>query len=156
MPAARYLLLAHLVGVVLFYGNLVAAWLLYARAWRTDSPAVVAQLFAVVNLGDRWLTPFSTVLIVGTGVASARELGLPLFGTRWLLWSIVALAGSGLVFALRLLPLQRRLARMDTSPSDPAAAAVARREWARWALAATALAAIPLGLMVLKPGPALP
>jgi hypothetical protein len=155
----RLVALGHAVGVLLFYGNLLTAWLLYFQSRRGAPPQVQAQLFGLMNRSDRWLTPVSVVLIVGTGVTSAFLLHLPLLSTPWILWSIVAFTGSGLIFVGRLIGLQRALevaavhgAATGAWAPDEFRAATSR--WAAWAAAGTALALVPLVLMVLRAGSA--
>lgn len=153
----RLLLLGHLLGAVLFYGNLILAWALYLRGRRVREPAVLAHLYALMNLADRWLTPVSVVLLLGTGLAAARLLALPLVGTPWIIWSLVAFGASGLVFLGRLLGLQRSLEHAAAAgaagqPFDPAAFRALTRRWAVWAALGCSLAAVPLVLMVLRVG----
>ena len=152
----RLLLLAHLAGTILFYGNMVAAWLGYLQSRDSSDPRVHRLVFRGIDSGDRWLTPVSVVVLVASGIASARVLGLPLIGTRWIAWSIGAFALSGAVFALRLVGLQRALVVAATRGEageawDLDAFRVARSRWARWALLGTGLGCVPLALMVLRP-----
>lgn len=114
--ASRIAAFVHLSGVVVFLGNFVAAWLVYARARRTREAAALASLFGLVNAGDRWLTPISVIAIVGSGVYAARLRELSVTGTGWIIWSLIALGLSGIVFVARLRGLQLRLesaARQD-------------------------------------------
>lgn len=153
----RLLLLGHLLGVVLFYGNLLMAWALYVESRRVSHATLHAQLFRVMNRVDRWLTPVSVGLILTTGLISARALRLPLLSTAWIFWSLIAFGASGLVFVARLVRIQRDLERAALrgaagEPWAPDAFRAATGRWAAWAGMGTALALIPLVLMVLRVG----
>lgn len=150
-------ILLHVLGTVVFLGTFVAAWLAYALARRARQADAVAQLFALVDAGDRWLTPIALTVLLASGFAAAAMSGLSVLGTGWIIWSLIALGVSGVVFAGRLLGLQRRLAGLTSAPDPPAAALgdEARGRllaaWARWAAIGTAAVLTALALMVLKP-----
>ena len=144
--------LIHLAGVVLFLGNFVAAWLVYARARRTRDAAALAGLFGLVNAGDRWLMPVSVIAIVAGGAWAARLQGLSITGTGWIIWSFVALGVSGVVFLARLHGLQLRLESAATRGGlAPADYGEMLASWAWWTVAGTAPVLLAFGLMVLRP-----
>lgn len=153
----RGLLLLHLLGVVAFFANAVAALFWQRRASRSGDPVVIAHTFRTLDAGDRWLTPVAVALIVASGIGLARILRLPLLGTGWILGSIAAFSLSGIVFATRVLPLQRRLAIWTTE----CAAADARfdreryareaRRWSLWADLSLGLGLAAFVFMVVRP-----
>jgi len=146
----RLLALLHVACVIVFVGNFVAAWLVWARARAIREPAVLRQLWGLVHLGDRWLTPVPVIGIMASGILMARMRELSVTGTGWILWSLVALAVSGIVFVARLAGLQRELA----TERDPFDAVASRRRlvsWGWWAAAGTAAVGVAIVLMVLQP-----
>lgn len=152
----RGLLFIHLLAVVAFFSNLIAAYFWKARADRTREPAVVAHTFRTLNAGDLWITPVSTVAIVASGIGAALVTGLPMLGTGWVLWSIVSFSASGLVFGVWVIPRQLRLARWATASVAAGSFDWQRYErdargWARWAHLSLWLALVAMLLMVLKP-----
>lgn len=153
----RLLVLIHLAGVVAFFSNAVAALFWKARATRTREVAIVAHTFRTLAAADRWITPAAIAAIAGGGVGAAVVVGLPILRTGWIFWSIVAFLGSGIVFATRVLPLQRRLADWATISADPGTFdwdryyAEARR-WSHWTHLSLFMALVAMTLMVLKPG----
>lgn len=154
---APFLSLVHVVGVVVFFANAVAALFWQRRAAGSRSPEVVAYAFRTLNAGDRWLTPLSVVAITASGVGLAVLHGLPILRIGWIFWSLAAFAGSGAVFVAAVLPRQIRLARWtgesarQGEPFDWGRYAVEARSWARWADLSLGLAFVALVLMVFKP-----
>ncbi len=149
-------LLLHIAGVLLFFSNAVAALFWRVRAERSGDPRLLAFAYRCLMQGDAWLTPASVVAIVVSGIALARFLRLPILGTPWVLWSLIAFAGSGLLFALRVLPLQSRLAQEAEQAVVSGSFDVARHRllaarWAFWAHLSLLAAALAVVLMVLKP-----
>lgn len=150
----RLLVAGHLLGSILFYANLLAAWGLYLQARRQRDAGLVASVFRVIDAGDRWAVPASLGLVIPTGLGLASQLRIPL-GSGWILWSVIALAASGLLFVIRVAPLQRRLARASDAEGatdlEPDVQDRQAARWARWAGASTILAFVPLVLMLFRP-----
>ena len=146
----------HICGVIVFFANFVAAFFWRSRAERTDDPRVLAYTYDTLNAGDLWLTPASVMAIVASGVGAALQAGLPILGTPWVLWSIVGFSVSGLVFGVRVLPLQRALAAQAKEGVRSGRFDVERhrrmgRAWALWAHVSFLAAAASVPLMVFKP-----
>ncbi len=146
----------HVCGVIVFFANFVAAFFWRSRAERTDDPRVLAYAYGTLNAGDLWLTPASVVAIVASGVGAALQAGIPILGTPWVLWSIVGFSVSGLVFGVRVLPLQRKLAAhaeeaVRSGRFDLKGHRRMARAWALWAHVSFLAAAASVPLMVFKP-----
>jgi uncharacterized membrane protein len=119
-----YLLLKtlHVLSVVMFLGNIVTGLFWKAHADATGDPRLQAHTLRGVTRSDAWFTMPSVVAIIATGVALALEAGLPLLGTQWILLSLIAFGGSGLLFGLFIAPLQRSAAwrtRRRPRPTAP-------------------------------------
>ena len=106
----RWMVALHLVAVVAFFSNAIAAFFWQRRASRSREPQAIAFAFATLNAGDLWITPVASLTIVVTGVIAAAAAGLPLLGTGWIVGSIAAFSASGVVFLAWVLPMQRSLA----------------------------------------------
>ena len=101
----------HILGVVLFVGNIVVTGWWKAQADRTRHPAINAFAQRQVTLTD-WLFTFGGVLLaVAAGYADAQSRGLPL-DTPWLLWGQALFIASGLLWIGILVPVQSRQARL--------------------------------------------
>ena len=82
--------------------------------------------------------------------------GFPLLRTGWILWTLVLFGISGIVFGVRLTPLQRRMrdfarAAAASGTFDRAAYERLSKQWDFWGAVATLAPLGGLALMVLKP-----
>jgi len=148
--------LFHIASVVAFLGNITTGLFWHAHAARTRDPKILAHTMDGIIRSDRYFTNPGAVGILVFGLASAIHQGFPILRTGWIFWAIVLFAISGILFATRVVPLQRQLRALASAGAESgsfdfgAYHALARR-WETWG--AVALFA-PLGafcLMVLKP-----
>lgn len=144
----------HLLGVVLFVGNIVVTGWWKTQADRTRHPAIVAFVQRQVTLTD-WIFTFgsSTLAVVGA-YANVYLHDLPL-DAPWLLWGQALFFASGLPWVAILIPLQIRLARLTRGfagggpiPDDYWRL---NRLWLWVGILATVLPAANLYFMVFKP-----
>lgn len=145
----------HLLGAILFLGNIVVTAVWKVKADRTKSPAVVAFAQQLVTTTDVAFTAPGIVLIVVAGQVLAEDLGGVFGGPAWLRigWSLFV--ASGVVWLVALVPIQvaqHRLARRFATE-----ALIPERYWrlsALWAVfgaVATVLPLVTLYFMVFKP-----
>ncbi len=147
--------LVHDAAVVVFLGNIVTGLFWAAHACRTRDLRVVAAVFDGLTRSDSRIALPCVPVILVSGVALAGRAHLPLLGTGWILWASVSFALSGVLFALRVGPLQKSIAALARRGGNDdgiwhAVSGVYRR-WMAHAVLSIATATIPLGLMVLKP-----
>jgi len=149
LPHAWHRLL-HIVGAVLFLGNIVvsAFWSLFAL--RSGDPVRIRFAMAVVNWSDAAFTAPGVLLLMGNGLVLSGPWGGPT-GASWIGWGLAILAGVAVVWIASVVPDQHRLLRMAGAEGGlpPGFSRVARR----WTLVGGASALLPflaLGLMVLK------
>ena len=145
--------LVHLFAVVIFLGNIITGLFWKAHGDRSRDPRIMANTMDGIIRADRWFTIPGVVVITVAGVAAAMRAGLPLLHTGWILWSIVAFALSGIAFAWRVAPLQKRLLAMarDEATFDWAAYRAMSLRWELWGLFATVMPGVAVVLMVMKP-----
>ena len=148
--------LVHVLGVVLFVGNITTGILWKVQADRTRNPALIAHVCAGLTRSDRFFTMPGVLLIVIAGIVAAITGHLPILGTGWIFWSIVLLTISGLAFMLRVAPLQRRMHALSTAGAqdgqlDWPAYEAATRSWNVWGIIALFAPLVAVALMVLKP-----
>ena len=146
--------LLHLLGVILFLGNiLVTAWWKLA-ADRTRNPVVIAHAQRQVIVTDGLFTSLGAALIGGTGLAMVNQIGWDILDAHWLRWGIGLFIASGVVWIAVLVPTQiaqMRLARGFATGSDiPDAYWKLARRWALFGAVATALPFLNLYWMVFK------
>lgn len=103
---------------------------------------------------DRWITLPSVVLILLSGIALAVRARLPVLGTGWLLWASVAFSVSGILFGVRVGPLQKRIrdfAAVASGADDWPRFTRFYRQWKVFGVLSVGAAAVAFLLMVLKP-----
>jgi len=151
-----WLKVLHVVGVVIFLGNIITGLFWHAHAARTRDPRLLAHAMDGIIRADRLFTVPGVLLIIGSGLWAAMLAGYPLLGTRWIAWALALFAASGLAFGLRVAPLQvklRALARAAEGPDDldwPRYRRLARA-WELWGALALLTPLAALVIMVLKP-----
>jgi uncharacterized membrane protein len=151
-----WLKLLHIVAVVMFLGNITTGIFWHKHAERTRNPRLIAHAVEGVIRSDRLFTVPGVVIILATGIFAAIKGGFPILGTSWILWTLVLFGVSGLVFMVRLAPLQRKLlafaqAGAASGSFDYEAYRRLAAQWDLWGAVATLTPLIGLGLMVLKP-----
>ena len=151
-----WLKLLHVAAVVAFLGNITTGLFWHAHAARTRDPRLLAHAMDGIIRSDRLFTIPGVVAIIVTGVSAAIIGGYPILGTPWILWSLILFGVSGLVFVLRVAPLQVQLkalsqAGVDPGPFDQERYQRLARAWELWGAAALLMPVAALVLMVLKP-----
>ena len=143
----------HILGVILLLGNVTASavWKVFAN--RTRNPVIVAFAQRLVTYTDWSLTLGGVLLIAigGYGMVIAAEMNL---WVGWLLWGQGLFVASGLVWLLKLVPLQIAQSRYILRFSD--AGEVDQeywtlcRDWIFWGAVATVPLVIAVYMMVVK------
>lgn len=150
-----WLKLLHVLGVVMFVGNIVTGVFWHKHALRTRDPRLLAHAMDGVRRSDRLFTMPGVLLILVTGVWAAVQGGFPILRTGWIAWTLVLFGISGLVFGLRIAPLQKRLHALAAAGTDGgfdlAAYERLSRQWDLWGTVATLTPLAGVALMVLKP-----
>ncbi|GMV07277.1 MAG: hypothetical protein AMXMBFR53_35520 [Gemmatimonadota bacterium] len=147
----RAAVLVHLLGVLLFFGNLSVAFALMLGARRQSDPSVIGHSYRLLHRVDLWLTPVSVALIFAGGVAAARVAGITLL-QPWVTRPLLLFGLSGAAFLLLVLPAQRKLVREGATllaGPNPEAYHRLRRRWLVSASVSTAMALLAVALMVL-------
>ena len=148
-------LLLHILGVVLFLGNIIVTAVWKVLADRTKSPAVVAYAQRLVTRTDIAFTATGVILILVSGQVLAEDLGGVFGGPTWLTigWSLFV--ASGVIWATALIPIevmQARLARQfATEAKIPERYWRLSMLWSVFGAVATILPLANLYFMVVKP-----
>lgn len=151
-----WLKLLHVAAVVLFLGNIYTGLFWKAIADRTRDARIIAHTLDGIIRSDRWFTIPGVIIIVlgGLGAGSAGHISVLRVG--WIVWSIVLFSVSGIVFAWRLVPLQRQLRDLARGAEREGTLDWARYRrlslaWEVWGAFALATPVAAMVLMVLKP-----
>lgn len=143
----------HVTGVVMLMGNITvtAIWKFFAD--RDGRPEVLAFAQKLVTYTDWSMTVWGVVLTMAGGYFMALSAGFAL-GEGWLLWSQILFVVAGLIWLLRIVPIQVKQARLarDFGKDDVGEAyRLLSRQWLRWGLVSTVPLVAATWLMVVKP-----
>ncbi len=145
----------HLLGVVLFLGNIIITAWWKVMADRTRQPEIIAFAQRQVTLTDYVFTATGAGLIIGTGMWQAMLQGLDIHGTYWLNWGYWLFMVSGLIWVAVLVPLQWKQAKMAKAFGKdqviPERYWQLNRLWMGFGTLATILPLLNIYWMVFKP-----
>jgi uncharacterized membrane protein len=106
----------HVVSVVLFLGNIITGVFWKVHADLSGDLRVREQAILGLIRSDRIFTVPGVLLITATGVALALMANFPLLRTFWIAGSLVLFGISGLAFAFKVGPLQKKLTSLTSAP----------------------------------------
>jgi uncharacterized membrane protein len=154
MDTYAVLKVAHVLGVVLFVGNIIVTAVWKGMADRTGRPEVVGFAQRLVTLTDWVFTLPGVLLVLFAGLGMAHVGGLSTIETPWIWHGLILFSVSGLVWGGVLIPLQivqARAARaFEHGGVIPERYWRLNRQWFIWGIAATVLPVINIAIMVLK------
>jgi uncharacterized membrane protein len=120
--------LLHIVAVIAFVGNIITGIFWHAHAARTRDPKLLAYTMGGIIRSDRLFTIPGVIGIIATGIAAAIYGNFPILRTGWILWTLILFIVSGLIFMIRVAPLQRQLrALAEAAFNEPLRALVGYR-----------------------------
>jgi uncharacterized membrane protein len=145
---------AHVLGVVLFVGNIIVTAVWKGMADRTGRPEVVGFAQRLVTLTDWVFTLPGVLIVLFAGLAMAQLGGLSTTDAPWIRHGLLLFTASGLVWAFVLIPLQivqAKAARaFENGGEIPERYWRLNRQWFIWGIAATVLPVLNIAIMVLK------
>jgi uncharacterized membrane protein len=153
----HYLLLKmlHILGVVMFLGNVIITGWWKAMADRTRQPAIIAFAQRQVTVTDWIFTAGGVALILVTGIGNATLSGIDYMNVRWTAWGYWLFMLSGVIWGAVLIPLQIAQARMAAKFADGSAIPPRywqlNRLWFVFGILATLIPLANLYWMVFKP-----
>ncbi len=141
--------LVHLIGVVMFLGNISIGIFWKTAADRTKNAAVMAYAMQSIIQADRIFTiPGIIILLIG-GIATASVGNYPILGTGWILWALILFILSGLAFA----PVSRVQRQLLAAAQNAQLMQYDQlsRTWNLWGTIALIAPLIAFAIMILKP-----
>lgn len=143
---------AHVLGAILFVGNVIVSGIWSAILWRARHTHDFTRAARAIVITDWWFTVGGGALLTTSGVSLALLRGLPLWGTTWIRHAILALALSTLLWLVILVPAQRTMLR-HTGGADDIALVRAYGRWNLWGWVATLPLVYAVWSMVAKQQP---
>lgn len=104
-----YLKLIHLAAVIIFLGNIITGLFWMAFAVKTKDIKIINHTMKGIIKADRYFTIPGVIIITAGGILAAVHGKLPILQTGWIFWSIVLFSASGIAFAIKLVPLQKKI-----------------------------------------------
>ncbi|OUR88108.1 hypothetical protein A9Q92_03475 [Methylophaga sp. 42_8_T64] len=145
----------HIIGAVLFLGNIIVTGWWKIMANRTGNPIIIAFAQRQVTLTDFVFTAGGSTLLFGAGIANVILNNLNIMTTVWLAWGLGLFTLSGIIWAAILIPIQIKQAR--EAKQFTSKTVISKQYWRRemqwyiYGIIATILPLISVVLMVLKP-----
>jgi uncharacterized membrane protein len=102
----------HVLGVVIFLGNIIVTAVWKVLADRTRNPAIVAYAQRLVTITDIAFTATGVVLIIVSGQVLADDFGGVFSGPFWLTLGWSLFIASGVIWVGVLIPIQVKQARL--------------------------------------------
>jgi uncharacterized membrane protein len=102
----------HILGAVLFTGNILVSAVWKALADRTREPRVVAFAQRLVGLCDLVFTGFGAGLLLATGLLMAPLWADRFWTVPWIAAGLALFGASGAIWVAVLIPVQLRQARL--------------------------------------------
>ncbi len=144
----------HLLGVIIFLGNIIVTAVWKMLADRTKSPIVVAYAQRLVTITDFCFTAVGALLIYLSGYLLASDFG-GIGAVYWLTSGWWLFIVSGVIWVLILIPLQVKQAKLAknfaTKEDIPKRYWTLSKYWAIFGVIATILPLANLYFMVFKP-----
>ncbi len=144
-------LLLHILGAILFLGNIIVTgvWMLLAE--RSRSVPVIRFAVQAVNWADVYFTAPGAALLLLFGLALTRTEGG--FEVAWIMLGMLLFALSGILWLLFLIPDQHRMITLSAETTNELPPEFFRtlHRWYLWGVIATLLPLATLYLMVQKP-----
>ncbi len=153
---ATYLTLKslHVLGVVIFLGNIIVTAWWKVMADRTGDAKIIAFAQRQVTLTDFVFTAGGVALILAGGLGNAILSSVDYWNVRWLAWGMGLFIASGVIWVTVLIPVQIRQARLArefaVSGNIPDEYWSLGRLWIWFGVAATILPLINVYWMVFK------
>lgn len=146
----------HIVGAVLFLGNIITGVFWKAHADKSRDPKIIAHALDGIPRSDRIFTIPGVIIILVSGFSAALVGGYALFRTDWIVGGIGLFTITAIVFMGRIAPIQRQMRDLARSASDqttfdwPTYEKLSRA-WAIWGSVAVLAPMLAAALMVFKP-----
>ncbi len=101
----------HLLGVVMFLGNIVITGWWKNMADLTRNPQIIAFAQKQVTVTDWIFTAGGAAILLGAGMMNVAMHGLS-YSSKWLGWGMSLFVLSGIIWVVVLIPTQMKQAKM--------------------------------------------
>lgn len=145
----------HILGAVIFVGNIIVTALWKFQADRTKNSQIIAHAQGLVTLTDWVFTLGGVVLVLIGGYGMAGISGIGLSGEGWLVWGQALFVVSAIIWIALLIPLQiaqhKAAQKFMDDLNIPDIYWKRNRLWYIFGILATILPLVTLFFMVVRP-----
>jgi uncharacterized membrane protein len=144
--------LLHVIAAIIFIGNITIAPFWKAAADRSKDRLRIADTMKNIIRADRVFTMPSVTVLIVFGFGAQMTFGYPI-ETPWILWGLIMVVVSGVVFMTKVVPLQKKMYSLasDENKFNWEEYRKLSKQWNIWGSIATVAPYIAVVLMVLKP-----
>lgn len=144
--------LVHIIAAILFVGNITIAILWKILADKSKDRVRIAFTFEGIIKSDRIFTMPAVTLLIITGFGLSGLMKLNTIETGWILWSIILIIISGVVYMAKVVPTQKKILALakDEYKFNWKKYAALSKQWDIWGSITTITSYIALVLMVYK------
>jgi uncharacterized membrane protein len=144
--------LLHVLAVIIFLGNITVGIFWKLQADKSKDRLKIVETFKNIIKADKVFTMPSVAALFIFGMGAAMQGNFSLFDTPWILWSLVMLIISALVFMAKVVPLQKQIIKLANSEEKFSwdLYLSLSGKWNVWGTIATITPYIAVALMILK------
>jgi uncharacterized membrane protein len=144
--------LLHVIAAIIFIGNITIAPFWKAAADRSKDRLRIADTMKNIIRADMVFTMPSVTVLIVFGFGAQMTFGYPI-ETPWILWGLIMVVVSGVVFMTKVVPLQKKMYSLasDENKFNWEEYRKLSKQWNIWGSIATVAPYIAVVLMVLKP-----
>lgn len=154
MNTYALLKLIHVFAVIIFLGNIITGLFWMRIADKTNNLSIISFTIKGIITSDKLFTIPGVIIITIGGLSAAIQGGIPLLKTGWIFWSLVLFSLSGLIFTLKLAPLQKKIFQLTENnymeKLNHDLYRTSLKQWEMWGLLALLTPLAALVMMVLK------
>jgi uncharacterized membrane protein len=100
--------LLHVIAAIIFIGNITIAPFWKAAADRSKDRLRIADTMKNIIRADMVFTMPSVTVLIVFGFGAQMTFGYPI-ETPWILWGLIMVVVSGVVFMTKVVPLQKKM-----------------------------------------------
>ena len=147
------LVLIHLTAVIIFLGNITLAPFWKSHAEKTKDRLHVLNTWKGIIRADKFFTMPGVLILLLFGIGAAAHLKVNFIDTGWIFWSIIMYLVSGVVFMVKVVPIQKKIVAFasDENKFGWDEYFTLSKQWNIWGIIALVTPWIAVILMVLKP-----
>ena len=144
--------LLHVLGVILFLGNIIVGLFWMHIAVKTDDAKILGHTLKGIITADVFFTIPGVIIVAATGIMTAMVGHYPIMKTGWVVWPMTLFVVSGIVFLFFVAPLQKKMYTLVSSSEtfDQTEFRSMYLSWKIWGSIALLLPMAAAVMMVLK------